>query len=330
MSNVLVVGASSFIGRHLVNRLIKKGENISALVRSMQKVPFDWKKVIKIYEGDITEKKSITGICRNIEVVFHLAAKVHDFSGITDTSRGHFAINVEGTRNLLDECNDSLIRHFLFFSSVKAMTEEGKNILDETFTPVPATPYGESKLAAEKLVAEYGKKYGFKTTSFRLPLVYGTGNKGNICRMIEAIDKRRFILIGGGENKRSMVYVGNVIDAALAVIEKQKADNEIYIVKDGIDYTVKEIYETIAKGLGKKPLPFHIPMSIARRLAWVGDIGGSIVRKPLPFNSEVLGKLTGSLAFSSRKIQENIGFVPRYNLYNTIDETISWYRNSKK
>lgn len=330
MSNVLVVGASSFIGQHLVNKLIKKGENIRAFVRSMQKVPFDWEKVIKIYEGDITKKEAITGICKNIEVVFHLAAKVHDFSGITDTPREHFAINVEGTQNLLNSCIGSNVKHFVYFSSVKAMTEESKNTIDENFINNPTTPYGESKLAAESLVAEYGKKHGFRTTSLRLPLVYGPGNKGNIYKMIEAIDRGRFILIGGGENKRSMIYVGNVVDAALAVIKRQKADNEIYIAKDGIDYTVKEIYETIARGLGKKPLPFHIPMSIVCGLAWLGDIGGNIVRKQLPFNSGVLRKLTSSLTFSSHKIQENIGFVPRYNLYNTIDETISWYRNSKK
>lgn len=329
MNSILVVGANSFIGRHLVNKLIKKGEDIIALVRSAQKIPSEWNGTVKIRIGDITEKESLVGVCKDVKIVFHLAAKVHDFSGIGDNVKEHFAVNVEGTRNLLDECKNYRLMHFVYFSSVKAMAEESNGTLDELFPPKPTTAYGKSKIEAEKLVAEYGREYGFTTTSLRLPMVYGPGNKGNIYKMIEAIDKRRFIMIGTGDNRRSMVFVGNVVDAALAIVEDNKADGKVYIVTDGVDYTVRDLYRTIAKELGKKPLPFHVPLGIARILAGVGDIGGSILKKPLLFNSDVLKKLIGSLTFSSAKIQSEIGFKPKYNLYNTINETIMSYREDR-
>jgi len=329
MNKILVTGANSFIGRHLVNELIKKNENVAVFVRTPERIPPEWNGTVEIYNGDITKKESLAGICKGAKVVFHLAAKVHDFSETADGAHEHFAVNVEGTRNLLDECRDSGIKHFIYFSSVKAMTEESGSPLDETFEPVPATPYGKSKLAAEKLVTEYGRKYSFKTTSLRLPLVYGPGNKGNIYRMIMAVDKYRFLMIGDGKNRRSMAYVGNVVDAALSVGDKQKADAQVFIITDGIDYSVKDLYAAISRSLGKKMFPFFIPIKIAKLFAMFGDAIGRLIGKPLPFNSEMLGKLTGPLIFSSYKIQSETGFKPRYSLYNTLDRTICWYKDSR-
>ena len=326
-SSVLVTGANGFIGQHLVHSLEEYGIKVNAL----DKYAKELKTISKatIFEGDIFDEELLKKALDDVEIVFHLVAKTHDSSNIKKNIEDYFKINVEGTRNLLNSCIGSKVKHFVFFSSVKTITEESENTLDETFTPNPTTPYGESKLMAEKLVADTGKKYGFKTTSMRLSLVYGPGNKGNIYKMIESVDKGRFIMIGRGENKRSMVYVENVVDAAFAIVGQEQANGKVFIVTDGIDYTVKELYEVMAKGLGKRPLRFYVPVGIARGLAWIGDIVGHIARKPLSFNSEALGKLTNSLTFSSRKIQEEIGFNMKYNLYNSIDETIRSYKERK-
>lgn len=325
IKHALVTGANGFIGKHLVKRLLSQGVKVHILVRS-RKVLFP--EEVVVFEGDISDTNVVNKAVAGADTIIHLAAKAHDFSG-KDNIKDYFTINVEGTRNLLDCCKSSDVKHFIYFSSVKAMIEENEDTLDESFIPNPTTPYGKSKLAAEGLVAEYGAKSGIRTASLRLPVVYGPGNKGNIYTLMEAIDRGRFVMIGRGDNKRSMVYVGNVVEATLAVIEQNKAYGAVYIVTDGIDYTVKELYEVIAKGLGKRPLPLHIPINIAKMLAWAGDFGGCIIGKPLPFNSGVLNKLTSSSTFSSNKIQYEIGFRPEYSLYNTIDKTIGWYRECR-
>ena len=324
--NILVTGVSGFIGQHLVRRLEGHGTKINVLVRNRRNLSTT--RNTNIFEGNIFNKEVLGTAVNNVEVVFHLVAKTHDLSGI-DNAKDYFKINVEGTRNLLDVCIDSNIKHFVYFSSVKAMAEESESPLDETYNSKPTTPYGESKLEAEKLVVDYGGKYCFKTTILRLPLVYGPGNKGNVYNMIKAIDNRRFVMMGKGHNKRSMVYVGNVVDATLSVVDQEVADKKVYLITDGVDYTVKELYRVIAKALGKRTFPFYVPMRIAKGFALLGDIGGKIMRNPLPFNSGVLGKLTSSLTFSSKRIQEEIGFTPKYNLYNTIDETIRWYKTKR-
>ncbi len=326
MMNTLVTGASGFIGQHFVQKLQRQGFNINALVRNREN--FSIASNINIFEGDIFNREILKKSVEDVDVVFHLVAKTHDLSGI-DNAKDYFKINVEGTKKLLDACFNSKIKHFVYFSSVKAMAEESKHALDETYDCTPTTPYGESKLEAEKIVVDYGNKYGFKTTILRLPLVYGPGNKGNVYKMIEAIDNGRFVMMGRGQNKRSMVYVQNVVDAALSVVDQEVADKKVYLITDGVDYSVKELYRLIAKGLSKKPLPFYVPMCIAKLFAIAGDIGSKMIRKQLPFNSDMLNKLTGSLTFSSQRIQEEIGFKPKHNLYNTIDETIKWYRGEK-
>ena len=321
-----MVGARSFIGQHLIRKLIDNGDHVTGLFRKRPDKAEKWMKDVKVASGDITEKSSIAGICKEIEIVYHLAAKVHDFSNKGNTADEHFAVNVSGTKNILDECIHSGIKHFVYFSSVKAMAEERGNNLDETFSPSPETPYGQSKLEAEKIVEDYGGKYKFKTTSLRLPLVYGPGNKGNIYRMIEAVDRGRFVMIGRGANRRSMVYVENVVDTAMSVVNNSRADSSVYIVTDGIDYSLKELYDMIAKGLGKRPRSFFIPMGLARGFAVMGSIAGRIIGKQVPFNLNILEKLTGTYTFSSLKIQRELGFKPLYNLYNTISDTINWYK----
>jgi len=321
---VLVAGANGFIGQHIVRCLEKQACRINILVRN--NIDYNISKRVDIFKGDIFDNEKLRKAVNEVDAVFHLVAKTHDMSDI-DNTKDYFKVNVEGTRNLLDACINSNIKHFIYFSSVKAMVEESKHALDETYDCTPTTLYGKTKLMAERLVIDYGNKYGFKTTALRLPLVYGPGNKGNVYKMIEAIDNGRYVMMGKGGNKRSMVYVGNVVDAAMAVIERKVANGKVYLVTDGVDYTVKDLYKIISKGLSKKPLPYYVPMGIAKMLAIAGDIGSRITGKSLPFNSEVLGKLTDSLTFSSGRIQEDIGFKPKYNLYNTIDETIKWYKN---
>ncbi|MBC8548923.1 MAG: NAD-dependent epimerase/dehydratase family protein [Candidatus Brocadiales bacterium] len=329
INSALVTGGNSFIGIHLVNELIRRNVNIVVYVRSIKTIPGEWIGKVKVIEGDLIDNNSILNIGDKFDVVFHLAAYVHKTPKTDDEKEYVYAVNVEGTKNLLDFIPKS-IKHIVFFSSVSVYGNEVGTNLDEITSTNPTTLYGKTKLSAEQLVIDYGNKYKIKTTILRLPLVYGPGNKGNIYNMIKAIDNRRFVMMGRGLNKRSMVYVGNVVNAAMEVLNKEMSDGKVYLITDGIDYTVRDLYRLISKGLGRNPLPFYVPMGIARMLAIAGDIGNKIVTKSLPFNSEILGKLTDSLTFSSGRIQEDIGLKPKYNLYNTIDETIRWYKTVRR
>ena len=325
INSALVTGGNSFIGKHLVNELIRRNVNVFVFIRNIKIIPDEWIGKVNVIEGDLIDNNSILNIGDKFDAVFHLAAYVHKTPKSDDEKEYVYAVNVEGTRNLLEVLSDS-VNNIVFFSSVSVYGNGMGRDIDEMASTNPTTLYGKTKLSAEQLVIDYGNKHKIKTTILRLPLVYGPGNKGNIYNMIKAIDNRRFVMMGRGINKRSLVYAGNVVEAAIEVLDKEVSDGKVYLITDGIDYTVRDLYRLISKGLGRNPLPFYIPMGIARMLAIAGDIGKKIIRRSLPFNSEVLGKLTESLTFSSGRIQEDVGFKPKYNLYNTIDETVRWYK----
>ena len=326
MYSVLVTGANGFLGRHFVSSLMKLKADINVLVRNYDRVIPEWGEKVKIFTGDINDNKLLENACRGVEIVLHLASYVHQKPRTEEEIKYIYEVNVKGTKNILSSLSTS-VQHIIFISTVSVYGREIGESIDEKVQAEPSTPYGHTKLEAEEVIRGWGKKKQVMTTSLRLPLVYGPGNKGNIYKMIRAIDKGYFVMIGTGENKRSMVNARNVVDAALEIVNNKDADGKIYLVTDGVDYSVIELYKTIAKELGRRISPFYIPMSVAKKIAWFGDIAGGILRKPVPFNSEVLEKLTGTLTFSFDKIRKEIGFQPKYNLYNTIPETIRWYKS---
>jgi len=325
MRHVLVTGATGFVGTHLVENLIDQNIKITILIRNSGKIPQHWENKAEVVIGELTRSETIRGICENVDTVFHLAAKVHDFSKSNNSESEHRNVNVLGFKNVLDQCRPNT--HVIYFSSVKAMEEEFADQLDENSAPHPLSAYGLSKLQAEELLREYVKYKNIRGTVIRLPLVYGPGGKGNMDRMISAINKGSFFRIGKCENFRSMVHVGNVVQAAIHVANSPSSDFRLFIVTDTIDYTVDELCTLISKHLNKKA-PFRLPSLFALALAKTGDLAEKLVRRPLPFNSSTLKKLTGTYTFKSDLIREQIGYVPQFNLQNSMATIIEkWHKN---
>jgi nucleoside-diphosphate-sugar epimerase len=201
-------------------------------------------------------------------------------------------------------------------SSVKAMGEGSEKVLDEEDDCQPSTPYGISKLESEEVVRAEADGTGMAVVIFRLPMVYGPGNKGNLPRMIRWADRGLPFPLVQPDNLRSMVYVGNVVAALIAVVEAHPtggAAPKTYIVKDDADYSTRMIYTSICRELGKAPCFLPLP-------AVLGRVAGAI--------SEDFRKVTSSFRVSSTKIREDIGFVPPVSGEEGIARTVRWYKRS--
>ncbi len=283
----------------------------------------------EVHLGDLFSLDALATAAAGAEVVFHLAASTDADAKSRDAIERCFALNVQGTKNLLSALGPS-VRHVVFFSTAHVFGAQRGEGIDETWPAEPDTVYGRSKLEAENLVREWGSRHGVMTTCLRLPLVYGPGNKGNMLRMIDAVARRRFLIIGNGENKRSMVYVDNVVDAAIAVANRTGADAELFIVTDGADYSLQHLYQTIALSLGMKPLATRIPLGVARLGANAADAAGRVLGREAPYGTRALDKMTSSLTFSSRKIEQALGFQPAHDLSKGMAETARWYRERKR
>lgn len=326
MNRALVTGASGFIGQHLIRRLLATQTFVRALSRSGSGARASGS--IDFFRADLTDPESLSGACTQIDVIYHLAGHAH--ASDQDSPRSallHHQITVEGTRALLSSAEAAGVRRFVFLSSVKAMGEGGDICQDETDPTTPASHYGRSKLEAENLVLEVGRRIGMRTAVLRLPLVYGSGVKGNLRQMMSAIDRGRFPPLPECGNKRSLVHVDDVVQALLAAAERKVADGQTYLVTDGRTYSTREIYEAICRELGRRVPGWSVPRWILRLGARVGDVIGSSSGRRMPLNTATLEKLFGSAWYSSDKISRELGYVPSHSLYDALPEMVAEYRS---
>ena len=325
MNKVLVTGASGFMGRHLIERLRKDGYSVRALVRHFDHSG-EWPASVEVVAGDVRDPQAMKAAAVGCETVFHLAGKAHGLTEMQSDEETYRAINTDGTRHVLEGAVSGGARRFVLFSSVKAMGEGGSRCLDEAFDGPPATPYGRSKLEAEQLVLEIGKRTGLHVTCLRLPLVYGPGVKGNLLRLIAAIDQGVFPPLPELGNRRSMVHVIDVVQAAVLVAGAPTANGRCYIVTDGRPYSTRELYELVCRALGRPVHGWHVPLWTLKALARTGDVIGRIRGKRFLFDSDALDKLVGSAWYSSEKISRELGYCPTVTLEDAMPEMIAWYR----
>jgi len=157
-------------------------------------------------------------------------------------------------------------------------------------------------------------------------MVYGPGNRGNIHRMIDAVARGLFPPLPEVGNRRSIVHVANVVEAAWLAASRPAARGQTYIVTDGTPYSSRELYDHICKGLGKQIPRWRIPRSLLKAGAEVGDLVGRIRKRRFFFDSDALEKLTGSAWYSAERITRELGYRPFMTFERAIPELIAWYR----
>jgi nucleoside-diphosphate-sugar epimerase len=320
MPACLVTGATGFIGRRLCKHLQDSGWHVRAVMRVRSDGPWNESLVVDLAEDSLPPE-----MCQGVNTVFHLAGKAHAVTASLADEASYTRINVESTRKLLELARVAGVSRFVFFSSVKAMGERGTGE-DESAVPRPETAYGRSKREAERLVLEGG--YVPEPVVLRLAMVYGPTRKGNLPRMIEAISRGRFPPLPDTHNKRSMVHVGDVVQAALLAADHPAAIGKTYLVTDGRSYSTRQIYEWICEALGRQPPGWCLPLPLLRLMAWAGDGIGALFGRRFIFDSGALEKLIGSSWYNSERIARELGFSAHRHLRDEIPEMASLLTSS--
>jgi UDP-glucose 4-epimerase len=323
MNKVLVTGATGFIGSFLVHELLRQNYQVRALVRSnASSLPT----AVEKFTGDLTQPATLINCCENIDTVFHLAGYAHSFQeGDPSFAAKHQAVNFQGTQNIFNEAVRSGVRKLVYFSSVKAVADSNDNI-DEQWQQEPESPYGIAKRNAEKFLLTLGAAHDMHVCILRPALVYGPGCKGNLQAMLRAIDKNYFIPVPAISNRRSMISLPDICQAALLAANHPQAKNKIYFVTDGIEYSTRQLYLAMRQALNKSIPKWHLPLAGFKMLGHIGDMAQKILRRRMPFNSESIGKLFDSAAYNSQLIQQELGFKPAFDLKKCLPDIIATYR----
>jgi nucleoside-diphosphate-sugar epimerase len=296
MLNVLVTGATGFVGQHLIEYLKLDGYNIKAISRKL--IPGIDTVICDFLEDNIPENA-----LKDIDIVFHLAGYAHDLKNEPGIEQTYQKINVKVTVDLLSLSAKHDVKKFIFVSSVKAGGNpiKGKCAAEEDQND-PAGIYGETKREAELKILETGRKSGIHVSILRPALIYGPKVKGNLQLMIQGIKKGWFPPLPETGNRRSMIHVDDVVQALLLLASNQQSNGEIFIITDGRTYSSRDIYEIISSTLGRRIPRWTVPQFLFNVIALI-----------TPHLRYRIDKLLGDECYSSKKIQ-SIGFKAKKTL----------------
>lgn len=327
MTTVLVTGANGFLGTVVVKELCQAGYGVRALVRSMPDRTM-FPAGVDVVTGDIRDAGTMKQVVAGCEGLIHLAGKAHAIDEPVEDEDAYHCINVEGTRHVLNAAEGSHVQRVVFASTVKVFGESTEGCVDETAAPNPRTVYARSKWQAEQLVSEYGKRTGTVAISLRLPMVYGPTKKGNLYRMISAIDHGRFPPFPKIDNQRSLVHVRNVTQAVLCCLQQTRTRLSAYIVTDASPYSTTYLYESLCHGLGKRPPSWRVPLSLLKAATRFGDLVQIGTGLAIPLTSPTLEKLVESACYSPAAIVQELGYCPSYSFDDAVPELVAFYRRS--
>lgn len=291
--NILITGAFGFVGTNL-SRYIRQSTKHRLIALDISVHEFH--KYHKFYNWNHIEKID----WKKIDIIIHLAGIAHDIKN-TKNENKYFEVNVDLTKLIYEHFLHSSAFKFIFFSSVKAIADSvGNNTLFEDRIPNPRTPYGKSKLEAEKYLLNQDNSNNRNIYILRPCMIHGAGNKGNLNLLYNLVSKGIPWPLGAYENERSFTSIDNLTFIIQQIIEKD-INPGIYNVADDEPISTNRIIELIAQSKGKKAKILKISPSFIETISKIGD------KIPFPLNSERLRKLTESYVVSNKKLKKALG-----------------------
>lgn len=303
---VLVTGATGFVGTALRARLAASGVEVVSAVRRQSGLTFE------VVTGNLNASTEWRSALTGCDAVVHLAARVHVMNDAAQNPLALYrATNTDATLNLARQAAQAGVKRFVFISSIKVNGEGGDAQYRETDMPAPEDAYAISKWEAEQGLQRIAQETGLEVVILRPPLVYGPGVKANFLRLMQMIQKGWPLPLGAIHNCRSLLYLGNFVDAIRLCVEHPAAAGQTFLLDDGQAVSTPELIRAVAKAMGRPARLLAVPPGL------------------LEFAAMLLGKhaamtrLTGSLYVDSRAIRTRLGWTPPYSMAVGLAETVA-------
>ena len=324
----LVTGATGALGPRVVEALHDAGYAVCTLSLDSPS-PGLLPASTETRLGDITDATIVRSAMAGVDVVMHLAALLHIVNPSPELRPQYERVNVGGTQVVVEEAHAAGVRRLVFFSTI-AVYGYGKGLLlDEDTLPRPDTFYAETKLAAERIVLAARRTDGQPLgVVLRSGAVYGARIKGNYRRLVQALARGRFVAVGDGRNRRTLVYDRDVARAAVLAMSHPAAAGRIYNVSDGSFHTMRQITGTICAALGRTPPRLTLPVGPVRIAGGVLEDVVRMAGRKSPIGRATVDKYTEDIAVSSQRIQAELGFVPQFDLAKGWQETVQEMRQA--
>jgi nucleoside-diphosphate-sugar epimerase len=323
--NIILTGATGFIGRHLLERLLGEGHRCRCLVRTLPAGGIFDQPDVELFVGDLSRPATLEAIGIGMDAACHLAAAGHVSAVSPEAFRAVRETNVEGTANIARACALGGVKRFIHFSSTAAMGLIRAPMIDEAAAARPRTPYQKSKLEGETAALDAGRRSGMETIILRPCMVYGPGGRGEFLKFCRLVRKGLFPRIGRGENRTPLVHVRDVVEAALAALHLGRS-GEVYLVASETSPPLAEIFSSISESLSIRRRSRYVPFPVAYAGALLLEsLAASVGRDPVVSRWNIVSAATGRI-FDIGKARRELGYEPRVGLRDGIREAVDWYR----
>ena len=322
----LVTGASGFVGQHLVEAILARGDSVRALVRDPSRAGPLREAGVEVIVGDIRDPEVVERSVRDVDVAYHCAAAVGERRGEQEFRE----TNLEGTRQLMEAARAQGCRRVVLLSSLHVL---GIGDLDPATEELPCRrtydPASNAKLDMERMALESARGGGTEVVILRPGVIYGPRDPHNLPKLIASIRDGRFRYLGSRRHIVPIVHVADVVQAMLLAGQSPKANGRIYHITDGSRTTIGEFIDRLAD-LSGSPRPVRTVSVLVVRLgiplfALVRRISS---RFPLPIGPAPLRFLGTSRYVDIRRAREELGYAPqigyREGLADALDGTVEF------
>ncbi len=306
----LVTGATGFVGTALRARLADYEFEVVPAVRRKSGLRHE---VVVGNLDVITDWRSALTGCN---AVVHLAARVHVMNDAAHNPLALFrATNLDATLNLARQAAQAGVKRFVFISSIKVNGEGRDTPYRETDVPAPEEAYAISKWEAEQGLRKIAADTGLEVVILRPPLVYGPGVKANFLRLLRMVKRGWPLPLGAIRNRRSLLYLGNFVDAIRVCIEHPAAAGQTFLLDDGEPVSTPELIRAVARAMGRPARFLAAPVGVL-------ELAGALLGK-----RTAVARLTGSLFVDGSAIRSRLGWTPPYSLQQGLAATVAdWQR----
>lgn len=320
--NVLVTGATGFIGRHLVEWLAHEGGHVKALVRPEANTSWLNALGVEIVRGDLCDAKAVERAAENCQVVYHLAAKTEALSLLS--RKDVQMANVQGTDNVARAVVRAGVERLVFCSSVAVYGRIVKNqMIDENTQTNPDSPYGESKLIGERVVLSR-ERDGLPAVVARISTVWGPGTSSWL-GLFRSIASGRFRLIGAGHNHHHLADVSDIVDGIILCGSVKGVEGRTYILAGSESVQLRELVEMIGEEVGVTCFPEHLPAAPLHVYRVLDRIAVALIGRKLP-RADRLAIFLGDRTFDISRARQELGYIPRISTRDTIRRLAEWFR----
>lgn len=320
---ILVTGGGGFLGRYIVEGLLEKGHTVSTFGRSPQD---ELEKMgVSVVQGDLQNAEAVSLATIGMDAVFHVAAK----AGIWGSRESYFAVNVVGTRNVLEACKENGIQ-YLVYTSTPSVVFNGKSF----FGANESLPYGknwlchyaETKAIAEREVME-AHSDRLKVCALRPHLIFGPRDPHLLPRVIKSVLAKRLKIIGTGDNRVDVSYVSDAAAAHINALEsliEGKACGKVYFISQGEPVALWSWLNRILSELGISPLTKRVPLGIAFFIAALIESFWKLlaIKGEPPITRFAAVELAKSHYFDISRAKRDLNYMPKYSMAVAIEKTV--------